>query len=98
MRPIVSSLALVAALAMAHTAAAQSDASAVDYCRTLARAYLSQNPVQATPNVNDATLADSCTGDTPSATTALKRKLADHGIDLPKPAIAGGDGMAHPVQ
>lgn len=103
MRPIVSSFVLAAALGMAHAAVAQQAASGdpagVDYCRTLARAYLSQNPVQSSPNVADATLADGCVGDTQATTAVLKRKLVDHGIDMPKPpTLASGDGTAHPAQ
>jgi hypothetical protein len=91
MRSIVSSsLVVIAALGLAHAAIAQqAAASEVDYCRTLARAYLSQNPVQATPNVEDATLADSCATYTQGTTALLKQKLASHGIDLPKPTMAG---------
>ena len=89
MRAIVSSLVLAAAFGMAHAAMAQS-ASDVDYCRTLARAYLSQNPVQSSPNVADATLIDSCSSNAQGTTSLLKRKLADHGIDLPKPTMAAG--------
>jgi hypothetical protein len=98
-RPIVCSVIFAAALGMAGAAAAQQPArSDVDYCRTLARAYLSQNPVQSSPNVADATLADSCAGDTQGTTALLKRKFVDHGIDLPKPAVASGDGSGRPVQ
>jgi hypothetical protein len=89
MRAIVSSLVLAAAFGMAHAAMAQS-ASDVDYCRTLARAYLSQNPVQSSPNAADATLVDSCSSNAQGTTALLKRKLADHGIDLPKPTMAAG--------
>jgi hypothetical protein len=88
MRSIVSSFVVVAALSVAHAALAQQNGDA-QYCRTLARAYLSQNPVQATPNVADATLADSCGGDTQGTIAILKQKLASHGIDLPKPTTAG---------
>ena len=103
MKPIVSSLALAAMLGMAHAAMAQQAASAdgggVDYCRTLARAYLSQNPVQASPNVSDAMLSDNCGTDTQATTEILKRKLVDHGIDLPKPAaMASGNGTGRSVQ
>ena len=103
MRPIVSFLALAAALGMAHAAAAQQaargDAAAVDYCRTLAKSYTSQIPVQSTPNVADATLADGCAGDTQGQTALLKRKLADHGIDLPKdPTVASGPGTGRALQ
>jgi hypothetical protein len=90
MRAIVSSLVLAAAFGMAHAAMAQQAASDVDYCRTLARAYLSQNPVQSSPNVADATLVDGCSSNAQGTTTLLKRKLADHGIDLPKPTMAAG--------
>lgn len=103
MKPIVSSLALAAMLGMAHAAGAQQaasgDAGGVDYCRTLARAYLSQNSVQASPNVSDAMLTDNCTTDTQATTAILKHKLADHGIDMPKPpTMASGDGTGHAVQ
>jgi hypothetical protein len=100
MRPIASFLVLAAALGMAQAAVAQqATGSEVDYCRTLARAYLSQNPVQSSPNVADATLADGCAGDTRGTTAVLRRKLADHGIDLPKPAaMAGGDATGRPMQ
>jgi hypothetical protein len=103
MKPIVSSLALAAMLGMAHAAVAQQaasgDAGGADYCRTLARAYLSQNPVQSSPNVADATLADSCTSDTQATTALLKRKLVDHGIDMPKPpTMASGGGTGRQVQ
>lgn len=99
MKPILSSLVAVAALGVSHAAMAQhGDAAAVDYCRTLARAYLSQNPVQSAPNAADATLADSCGSDTTGATATLKRKLADHGIDLPKPAMASGAGVGNAGQ
>ncbi len=90
MKSIISSLVVVAALGMAHAAMAQQAASDVDYCRVLARAYLSQNPVQASPNVADATLADSCTTNAQGTTALLKHKLADHGIDLPKSTVAAG--------
>lgn len=103
MRSIVSTFILAAALGVAHAAVAQQaangDAAGADYCRTLARAYLSQNPVQSSPNVVDATLVDSCGSDTQATTATLKRKLADHGIDLPKPpTLASGDGTGQPVQ
>jgi hypothetical protein len=103
MKPIVSSLALVAMLGMAHAAVAQQAASGgaggVDYCRTLARAYLSQNSVNASPNVADALLVDNCTSDTQATTAILKQKLVDHGIDMPKPpTMASGDGTVHQVQ
>ena len=103
MKPIVSSLALAAMLGMAHAAVAQQaasgDAGGVDYCRTLARAYLSQNSVQASPNAADAMLADNCASDTQATTAILKHKLVDHGIDMPKPpTMASGDGTAHSVQ
>jgi hypothetical protein len=103
MKPIVSSLALAAMFGMAPAAGAQQaargDAAGVDYCRTLARTYLGQNPVQSSPNVADATLADGCSSDTQATTAILKHKLADHGIDRPKaPTVASGDGAGHPVQ
>ena len=100
MKIIVSSLVLAGTLVTAHAGMAQQAASGeVEYCRSLAKAYLSQNSVQASPNVADATLADGCTGDVQGTTASLKRKLADHGIDLPKPAtVAAGDGTGHPVQ
>jgi hypothetical protein len=89
MRAIVSSFVLAAALGMTHAAMAQS-ASDVDYCRSMARAYLSQNPVQSSPNVADATLLDGCSRDVQATSALLKQKLAAHGIDLPKPAMAAG--------
>jgi endonuclease YncB( thermonuclease family) len=100
LKTIVSSIVLVGTLVAAHAGMAQQAASGdVEYCRTLAKAYLSQNSVQATPNVADATLADGCTGDVQGATASLKRKLADHGIDLPKQStIAAGDGAPHSAQ
>jgi hypothetical protein len=100
MKSVVFSLAVVATLGLAQVAMAQQAAGGeADYCRMLARTYLSQNPVQSTPSVADATLADGCGGDTQATTAVLKRKLADHGIDLPKPAtVAAGDGTGHPVQ
>lgn len=90
MKSVISSLVVVAALGMAHAASAQQAASDADYCRTLARAYLGQNPVQSSPNVADATLLDSCGSNAQATTALLKRKLADHGIDLPKPTMAAG--------
>jgi hypothetical protein len=103
MKPIVSSLALAAMLGMAHAAVAQQaaggDAGGVDYCRTLARAYLSQNAVQASPNVSDAMLSDNCASDPQATTAILKHKLADHGIDMPKPpTMASGDGTGRTTQ
>jgi len=103
MRPIVSSFVLAAAFGFAHAAAAQQAASgdpgAVDYCRTLARTYLSQNPVQSSPNVADATIADSCSSDTQATTATLEHKLTDHGIDLPKHrTVAVGNGTGSAVQ
>ncbi len=102
MKPIVSSLALAAMLGMAHAAVAQQargDSSGVDYCRTLARAYLSQNPVQSSPTVGDAMLSDNCTSNTQATTALLKQKLVDHGIDMPKPpTMASGDGTGRSVQ
>jgi len=89
MKSIVSSLVVVAALGMAQVAMAQQTASDTEYCRTLARAYLSQNPVQASPNVADATLADSCSSNAQGTIGVLKQKLASHGIDMPKPTMAG---------
>jgi hypothetical protein len=91
MKIFVSSLVAITALGMAQAAMAQASGAEVDYCRTLARAYLSQNPVQASPNVADATLADSCSGNTQGTIALLKRKLADHGIDLPKPTSAAAE-------
>ena len=88
MKPILSSLVLVAAFGMANAAFAQGAGDA-DYCRTLAKAYLSQSPVQSTPNVADATLLDSCGSDTVRTTAILKQKISSHGIDMPKPAMAG---------
>lgn len=100
MKLVVSSLIAVAALGITQAAMAQQAAgSEVDYCRLLARTYLGQNPVQASPSVTDATLVDSCTANAHGTTEVLKHKLADHGIDLPKPpTMAAGDGTAHPVQ
>jgi hypothetical protein len=89
MKPIVSSLALAATLGLAHVAMAQQAANDVDYCRTLARTYLGQNPVQSSPNVADATLADSCTTNAAGTIATLKQKITSHGIDLPKPTMAG---------
>ena len=52
MKFIVSSLAAVATLGIAQAAMAQQAAgSEAEYCRMLARTYLSQNPVQSTPSV-----------------------------------------------
>lgn len=90
MKSVISSLVAVAALGMAHAASAQQAASDVDYCRSLARAYLSQNPVQSSPNVADATLLDSCSSNAQATTAQLKQRFASHGIDLPKPAMASG--------
>lgn len=101
MKPIVSSLAVAALLGMAHAAMAQQGGAAggPDYCRTLARAYLSQNSVQASPNVSDAMLADNCATDAQGTTAILKQKLADHGIDMPQPpTVASGTGAGHTVQ
>jgi hypothetical protein len=100
MKSVAFSLVAVAALGMAQAATAQQGSgSEVDYCRLLARTYLSQNPVQASPSVSDATLADGCITNAHATTETLKHKLADHGIDLPKPStMAAGDGIAHPVQ
>jgi len=103
MKPIVSSLALAAVLGMAHAAMAQQaasgDAGGVDYCRTLARAYLSQNAVQAAPVASDAMLSDNCASDTQATTAILTHKLADHGIDIPKPStMASGGGTGRAVQ
>jgi hypothetical protein len=88
MKPIISSLVLVAAFGMAHAAFAQSAGDA-DYCRTLAKAYLSQNPVQSSPNVSDAMLPDQCGTNAPATIAVLKQKIASHGIDMPKPSMAG---------
>ena len=88
MKPIISSLVAVAALGMAHAAFAQGAGDA-DYCRTLARTYLSQNPVQSSPNVADATLPDRCGTDTQNTIALLKQKISSHGIDMPKPTMAG---------
>jgi hypothetical protein len=88
MKSIVSSLVLVAAFGMAHAAYAQGAGDA-DYCRTLAKAYLAQNPVQSSPNVSDAELADNCGTDTVRTTAILKQKMASHGIDMPKQTVAG---------
>ena len=103
MKPIVSSLALAAVLGMAHVAVAQQaargDAGGVDYCRTLARAYLSQNSGQESPNAAEAMLTDDCTSKTQATTALLKQKLVDHGIDMPKPpTMASGDGTGRSVQ
>lgn len=90
MRSIVCSFVLAAALGTAHAAMAQQATNSdVEYCRTLARTYLSQNPVQSSPNVTDATLADSCATNAQATTATLKQKFASHGIDMPKPAMAG---------
>ena len=88
MKPIISSLVAVAALGMAHAAFAQSGGDA-DYCRTLAKTYLSQNPVQSSPNVADATLPDQCGTNTQATIALLKQKISSHGIDMPKAAMAG---------
>lgn len=88
MKPIVSSLAALAALGMAHAAFAQGAGDA-DYCRTLAKTYLSQNPVQSSPNVADATLPDRCGTDTQATIALLKQKISSHGIDMPKATMAG---------
>lgn len=103
MKPIVSSLALAAMFGLAHAAMAQQaasgDAGGIDYCRTLARAYLSQNSGQASPNAAEAMLSDNCASDTQATTAILKHKLVDHGIDMPKPpTVARGDGASHSVQ
>lgn len=103
MKPIVSSLALAVLLGLAHAAMAQQaasgDAGGAEYCRTLARAYLTQNPVQSSPNVSDAMLSDNCASDTQATIAILKHKLADHGIDMPKPpTVASGDGTGRSVQ
>ena len=88
MKPIISSLVAIAALGMAHAAFAQGAGDA-DYCRTLARTYLSQNPVQSSPNVADATLPDRCGTDTQNTIALLKQKISSHGIDMPKATLAG---------
>jgi hypothetical protein len=88
MKSIVSSLVLVAAFGVANAAFAQGAADA-DYCRTLAKAYNAQSPVQASPNVADAELADNCGTDTTCTTAILKQKMASHGIDMPKQTVAG---------
>ncbi len=88
MKPIVSSLAALAALGMAHAAFAQGAGDA-DYCRTLAKTYLSQNPVQSSPHVADATLPDRCGTDTQATIALLKQKISSHGIDMPKATMAG---------
>jgi hypothetical protein len=103
MKPIVSSLALAAVLGMAHAAVAQQaasgDAAGVDYCRTLVRAYLSQNPVQSSPIASEAMMSDNCASDTQRTTALVKQKLVDHGIDMPKPpTLASGDGTGRSVQ
>ena len=91
MKFVVSSLVVAATLGLAQAATAQQAAgSEADYCRLLARTYLSQNPVQSSPSVSDATLADGCSSDAQATTASLKRKLSDHGIDLPKPSTAAG--------
>jgi len=90
MKSIVCSFVLAATLGVTQAAVAQQAANGdVEYCRTLARTYLSQNPVQASPNVADATLADGCSTNAQGTTATLKEKLASHGIDMPKPAMAG---------
>jgi hypothetical protein len=88
MKPIISSLVAVAALGMAHAAFAQGGGDA-DYCRTLAKTYLSQNPVQSSPNVADATLPDQCGTNTQATIAILKQKISSHGIDMPKATMAG---------
>ena len=88
MKPIISSLVAVAALGVAHAALAQGAGDA-EYCRTLARTYLSQNPVQSSPNVADATLPDRCGTDTQNTIALLKQKISSHGIDMPKATLAG---------
>jgi hypothetical protein len=88
MKPILSSLVLVAAFGMATSAFAQGAGDA-DYCRTLAKAYLAQNPVQSSPNVSDAMLPDQCGTNAPATIATLKQKIASHGIDMPKPSMAG---------
>jgi hypothetical protein len=88
MKPIISSLVVVAALGMAHAAFAQGAGDA-DYCRTLAKTYLSQNPVQSSPNVADATLPDQCGTNAPATIAILKQKISSHGIDMPKETMAG---------
>ena len=88
MKPIISSLVAVAALGVAHAALAQGAGDA-EYCRTLARTYLSQNPVQSSPNVADATLPDQCGTNAPATIAILKQKISSHGIDMPKPTMAG---------
>jgi hypothetical protein len=88
MKPIISSLVAVAALGVAHAALAQGAGDA-EYCRTLARTYLSQNPVQSSPNVADATLPDQCGTNAPATIAILKQKISSHGIDMPKAALAG---------
>ena len=90
MKPIISSLVLVASFCMAHVAfAQQARGGDVEYCRSMAQAYLSQNPAQEAPTAGDATLLDDCTRNTSGTTALLKEKLASHGIDMPKPALAG---------
>ena len=88
MKPIISSLVAVAALGVAHAALAQGAGDA-EYCRTLARTYLSQNPVQSSPNVADATLPDQCGTNAPATIAILKQKISSHGIDMPKATLAG---------
>ena len=88
MKPIISSLVAVAALGVAHAALAQGAGDA-EYCRTLARTYLSQNPVQSSPNVADATLPDQCGTNAPATIAVLKQKISSHGIDMPKATLAG---------
>ena len=88
MKPIISSLVAVAALGVAHAALAQGAGDA-EYCRTLARTYLSQNPVQSSPNVADATLPDQCGTNAPATIAILKQKISSHGIDMPKASMAG---------
>jgi hypothetical protein len=79
--------------------AAGGDAAGVDYCRTLVRAYLSQNPVQSSPIASDAMMSDNCASDTQRTTALVKQKLVDHGIDMPRPpTVASGEGMGHSVQ
>src|SRR5262249_16516684 len=95
MKSIVSSLVLAASLGlsslgMVQAAFAQQPGSGdVEYCRSMARAYLTQLPAQEAPTVADGMLLDDCSKNTSGSTVGLKEKLAWHGIDMPKPAVAG---------
>jgi len=90
MKSILSSAVLIASFGAAHVAfAQQAGNSDAEYCRTLARTFLSQNPAQEATTVGDSTLLDSCGTDTARTTETLKQRFASHGMDLPKPSVAG---------